>query len=528
MSVLIYKKPKSKNVPNPLRQDPSRTATLRRAFITQMNLRMNQLKRAITQYVVGDKRLVFNAPQDQAQAFQRWLQNVMAKGFDEYDPKNAFWREFITKGWKQGQARMFDDVGNRRVRTQGNIPVGFFQGQRSQILNEAFNNPRSIQKLELLANRVLTDLQGVEQAMATQMSRIIVDALIAGKGPAELGRELNAVVDGLGKNRAAMIARTEIIRAHAEGQLDMIEELGMGEVGVQVEWLTGGNPCPTCAAMKHVVLKLDEAHGLIPVHPNCMCSFMPVPVDAVRPEQKRDRKQVSATLKMLLKAKRKLVKGKGGKRKRPTVNAFNPSQARDEHGRWIGHGSIADAMKVIRKHVKDIRGKPLTLDAANEVAAGLSQLKARGLPMPTKIGFASTLLLGGRKIMGMWHISNPKAILIKSDFTHGPVFKRQFKGAIVKGKVTTTNWFSTSEPGGIFVHEAGHAGHYRRLGKVEFQKAEKLKLKGLDLKMAAKVSDYAKTSVTEFIAETFAGLMSGKKYDKDVMALYKKHKGPKT
>jgi hypothetical protein len=452
----------------------------------------------------------------------------MANGFDENNPKNAFWREFITKGWKQGQARMFDDVGNRRVRTKDNIPMGFFQGKRSQVLNDAFNNPRSIQKLELLASRVLTDLQGVEQAMATQMGRIIVDALIAGKGPAELGRELNAVVDGLGKNRAAMIARTEIVRAHAEGQLDMLEELGMDEVGVQVEWLVGPNPCKVCSRMKNVVLKLTNAHGLIPVHPNCMCSFMPVPADAVRPGQKRNKRQVSAALKMLLKAKpKKQAKGKG-KGKRPTVNVFNPSQARDAHGRWLGHGSIADAMKAIKRHVKDIRGKPLTLDAANEVAAGLSQLKARGLPIPTKVIFASTLLLGGHKIMAMWHIADPKGIRVKSNFVRGTVFKRQFKGAIVKGKVATTDWFSTSEPGGIFVHEAGHAGHYRKLGREGFKKVEKLKLKGVDLKTAAKVSDYAKTSAIEFVAETFAGLLTGKKYDKDVMALYKMHKGPKT
>ena len=43
---------------------------------------------------------------------------------------------------------------------------------------------------------------------------------------------------------------------------------------------------------------------------------------------------------------------------------------------------------------------------------------------------------------------------------------------------------------------------------------------------ASKVSDYAKESPLEFIAETFAGLIEGKTYSNDVMALYKKYGGP--
>lgn len=43
---------------------------------------------------------------------------------------------------------------------------------------------------------------------------------------------------------------------------------------------------------------------------------------------------------------------------------------------------------------------------------------------------------------------------------------------------------------------------------------------------AGNVSNYAKASPLEFVAETFAGLLDGKKYSDDVMALYKKYGGP--
>ena len=44
--------------------------------------------------------------------------------------------------------------------------------------------------------------------------------------------------------------------------------------------------------------------------------------------------------------------------------------------------------------------------------------------------------------------------------------------------------------------------------------------------ITGKVSPYSQTSSDEFIAEVYAGLVSGKKFSDDVMALYKKYGGP--
>jgi hypothetical protein len=43
--------------------------------------------------------------------------------------------------------------------------------------------------------------------------------------------------------------------------------------------------------------------------------------------------------------------------------------------------------------------------------------------------------------------------------------------------------------------------------------------------IASKVSDYAKHDPSEFVAETFSGLVYGKKYDEDVMDAYVKYGG---
>jgi SPP1 gp7 family putative phage head morphogenesis protein len=84
----------------------------------------------------------------------------------------------------------------------------------------------------------------------------------------------------IGINRARMIARTEIIRAHAEGQLDALEKLGVDKVGVMVEWSTAGDDrvCSLCMSLEGVVLKIKEARGLIPRHISCRCAFSPANV----------------------------------------------------------------------------------------------------------------------------------------------------------------------------------------------------------------------------------------------------------
>jgi DNA topoisomerase-1 len=66
-----------------------------------------------------------------------------------------------------------------------------------------------------------------------------------------------------------------------------MENLGVEKVGVAVEWSVSGlgetalgnpSPCPVCAPLEGIVMRLSEAHGLIPRHPNCMCTFVPANV----------------------------------------------------------------------------------------------------------------------------------------------------------------------------------------------------------------------------------------------------------
>ena len=69
-----------------------------------------------------------------------------------------------------------------------------------------------------------------------------------------------------------------MIRAHHVATIQEYRRAGVEGVIVDVEWLTGGNPCGICADFASKgVYTLDEIEGLIPVHPNCTCSTRPIP-----------------------------------------------------------------------------------------------------------------------------------------------------------------------------------------------------------------------------------------------------------
>jgi SPP1 gp7 family putative phage head morphogenesis protein len=113
--------------------------------------------------------------------------------------------------------------------------------------------------------------------MSQQLSRELAGGLAQGLNPREIARNMASRIDGLTRRRANVLARTEVIHAHAEGQLDSFKDLGVEEVGVMAEWSTAGDDrvCDLCFPLEGAILTVDEARGLIPRHPQCRCTWVP-------------------------------------------------------------------------------------------------------------------------------------------------------------------------------------------------------------------------------------------------------------
>ena len=113
--------------------------------------------------------------------------------------------------------------------------------------------------------------------MESNIARILAEGISAGLGAEDLAAQLTDQVD-ISLSRAETIARTEIINAHAEASLDAYEDFGVEGVQAQVEFATAEDEkvCPQCQDLSGQIYALDVARGMIPVHPNCRCAWIPV------------------------------------------------------------------------------------------------------------------------------------------------------------------------------------------------------------------------------------------------------------
>ncbi len=301
---------------SPSRLDPTRTLKFREAFIREIKRRNLKLKKAILQWIykedklglrVKPRKLLFNEREyefmsDPAKlaAFSTWVeaqiladllfaetgtgvistgvsagkvQGVTGIGFGGSMGTGPWTMKYIESAYKKGLINSY--LASRRGLDKSD--PAYIDKSQEEFLRSAFLAPERISKVQLLAARAFEQLKGFNAQMGSQLNTILAQGMIDGKGALQIAREMVDKIDDMTEKQALRIARTEIIRAHAEGQLDALEELGVSEVGVLVEWTTAKDArvCPICADMEGVTFTIDEARGKIPAHPNCRCAFVP-------------------------------------------------------------------------------------------------------------------------------------------------------------------------------------------------------------------------------------------------------------
>jgi SPP1 gp7 family putative phage head morphogenesis protein len=346
-------------------------------------------KSQLTTHAAGG-RWIFQSTEQKLKAFQQWLKQKIALHLvqEQMDDENAWWNKYIMEGFKKGTARAFDDTRPQvkaAMQKDQQAVSDFYAGTKDEFLRSSFNWPTSREKVKLLASRTYTDLKGVTEGMSARISHDLVDGLTKGDSPLTIARQLSKDVD-ISRSRAETIARTEIIRTHAEGQLDAFEKLGVTAVGVMAEWSTAEDDrvCPLCQPLDGTVLKVQEARGLLPRHPNCRCAWIPANVGEDEKEQKRSKSvielaieksyqaELPSTSKRTIAEQKKLSRWGGAdkviSKKRPKSILSKVRNARfstgicniNENGRWItirGNHVFIDDKGNITKGPKHLTGK---------------------------------------------------------------------------------------------------------------------------------------------------------------------------
>lgn len=292
--------------------DPTRTTTLRNAFVAALKRRFNELARVVRRAVdeedvfglrgqpqtfqmgtPGAGRFAFATSQGKVNAFMEWIEEQQRRGILEIREyrqagaavNDAWTNRFVYDSYKRGAIRARYELRK----------AGFAVPPTDQVggVEMIMNSPFHMDRLGVLYSRVFSELRGITAAMDQQISRVLTQGMADGDGPRLLARKLVGTINGTGmgdlgltdtlgrfipaRRRAEIMARTEIVRAHHQATIQEYENWGAEGVTVQAEWQTAGDErvCATCASMQGEVYTLDQIQNMIPRHPQCRCMALP-------------------------------------------------------------------------------------------------------------------------------------------------------------------------------------------------------------------------------------------------------------
>ena len=354
------------------RLDPTRTTLLRKAYMNAMAKRFKWFRDELWELIVTEdafglkdqtdrlvlnKRFSFGTNGAKEKQFQGWMKKQVREGILEVPegeefPEEPWMSTHITSAYKKGANKAYIDT-----RFDGQDKLGQYGDTKAGFLSDTFSAQQSTESLRRLYQRNFTELQDVTTTMDAKMSKILADGLAHGKSPREIATQMDNEIARLTKTRALTIARTEIIHAYAEGQLDSFEAMGHDKIGLMAEWDTAddGKVCKQCGKLEGVILTVKQARGLLPRHPNCRCAWIPYfdEPEYKEPGQKRTTAEVTQALEQsILAGWKKKIPLKTAKQ-RTTWPGADLKPAMPRRPRAKVNTKIADAVKKSNRRSKE-------------------------------------------------------------------------------------------------------------------------------------------------------------------------------
>lgn len=276
--------------------DPTRTISLRNAFIADATRRFRALQRVITQSVVGRDIFQLRTPNiigrnlepanpnafsmltkaEQVQAFNEWLEEQEAAGILEIVPgpgatEGAWSDQYVRSSYQRGL-----DKSLRELRAKGiDVPVTTVPGVGG--VGGVFLSPFHQERVQVLYTETFTALENVTAAMNEQIRRQLALGIAEGIGPEEMARRINDRVDKIGLTRAKLIARTEVVKTYNTAQVAEYQRVEnvIGEE-VFVQWQTAEDERVRGSHReRNGKIYTKEEYLTLIGEPNCRCTGLP-------------------------------------------------------------------------------------------------------------------------------------------------------------------------------------------------------------------------------------------------------------
>lgn len=271
------------------RADPTGTHRLVQEYEREFARRFRKLIKAIVREVatrngfglprapVTNARFKFTTRPEQVAAFASWMQDAvnrylfdgnLGRSYDE--AADRFWgNSFANVAYRRGLL----NAAGQMQRAGGRVSPSYVAG--------AMSRGQHAETLKTLYSRSFEDLRNITERMARGINRALTEGLAEALDPMAIARKIVDRVENIGAYRSKLIARTELISAFNEAELNSFEDAGLDGVTLTPEWLTAGDErvCERCEEAASKQYTLATARGLIPLHPNCRCAWAPIIVN---------------------------------------------------------------------------------------------------------------------------------------------------------------------------------------------------------------------------------------------------------
>jgi SPP1 gp7 family putative phage head morphogenesis protein len=216
-----------------------------------------------------------------ANEFMRWLRQAESAGILELVPgpgiggeepwTNLYVRSSYQKGLTSARAQL---------RAKGiDVPTGSFGGVVDiDPIAATFQTPFHTERVNLIFQRVFTELEGVTQTMNGQIRRVLARGIAEGVGADEMARRMVDRVEKIGITRAKLIARTETVETYNQAAVNEFAraEQVIGET-VLVKWFTSLDERVRSSHRRRHNKVFTQAGGRSLLgEPNCRCALLPV------------------------------------------------------------------------------------------------------------------------------------------------------------------------------------------------------------------------------------------------------------
>lgn len=208
--------------------------------------------------------LSFETDDSKIEAFKKWLRRQAKKGRVEVFTRGG--NTYIKSAYQRGMRNADTALRKQGVEVPQDVEI-----------SAEFNMPVHKQQVQQLYTRVLSEWEGVVAAVEQQVGRALADGFVQGEGVYKIAKRIRDRIGSIGKKRATDIARTEIIRASADGALNRFQQHGGEKVAGEAEFLATDDDrvCPICENLDGNIYLIENARGLIPQHTNCRCTWVP-------------------------------------------------------------------------------------------------------------------------------------------------------------------------------------------------------------------------------------------------------------